>query len=113
MVDTCVEAAKEASQEGRKLEVIDLRSLSPLDMATVYESVRRTTRAIVVQEAPRTQGVGAEIAARLGEELYYVMEAPVLRVPGWSTPYPPAKAEGEHIPDVDRILDAVDRSLAF
>ena len=113
MVDTCVEAAKEASQEGRKLEVIDLRSLSPLDMATVYESVRRTTRAIVVQEAPRTQGVGAEIAARLGEELYYVMEAPVLRVTGWSTPYPPAKAEGEHIPDVDRILDAVDRSLAF
>ena len=73
----------------------------------------RTTRAIVVQEAPRTQGVGAEIAARLGEELYYVMEAPVLRVTGWSTPYPPAKAEGEHIPDVDRILDAVDRSLAF
>ena len=113
MVDTCLEAAKEASQEGRKLEVIDVRSLSPLDMATVYESVRRTTRAIVVQEAPRTQGVGAEIAARLGEELYYVMEAPVLRVTGWSTPYPPAKAEGEHIPDVDRILDAVDRSLAF
>ena len=73
----------------------------------------RKTVNIVVQEAPRTQGVGAEIAARLGEELYYVMEAPVLRVTGWSTPYPPAKAEGEHIPDVDRILDAVDRSLAF
>lgn len=113
LVETCLDATEEAAQEGRQLEVVDLRSLSPLDMQTVYESVRRTTRAIVVQEAPRTQGIGAEMAARLGEELYYVMEAPVLRVTGWSTPYPPAKAEGEHIPDVDRILDAVDRSLAY
>ncbi|AZZ41084.1 alpha-ketoacid dehydrogenase subunit beta [Acidipropionibacterium jensenii] len=113
MVQTCVEAADAAAEEGTSLEVIDLRSLSPIDMETIEESVRRTTRCIVVHEAPLTGGLGGPIAARLAEDLYYVMEAPVLRVTGWDTPYPPSRVESDHIPDVDRILDAVDRSLAF
>lgn len=113
MVDTCLAAAEVAASEGRELEVVDLRSLQPLDMATVEESVRRTTRAVVVHEAPRALGLGSEVAARLGESLYYVMEAPVLRITGWTTPYPPSRVESEHIPDVDRVLDAVDRSLAY
>ena len=79
---------------------IAARAGRTLSFATIYTTLGRL----------ESKGL---VAARLGEELYYVMEAPVLRVTGWSTPYPPAKAEGEHIPDVDRILDAVDRSLAF
>lgn len=113
MVETCRAAAQAAAEEGTGIEVVDLRSLSPLDMETVVASVRRTTRAVVVHEAPRTLGLGAELSARLTEELYYVMEAPVLRVTGWDTPYPPAKVENDHIPDVDRVLDAVDRSLSY
>ncbi|AFV90871.1 Transketolase, pyridine binding domain-containing protein [Acidipropionibacterium acidipropionici ATCC 4875] len=113
MVQTCVDAADAAAEEGTSLEVIDLRSLSPLDMATIEASVSKTTRAVVVHEAPKSGALGAEIAARLSESLYYVMEAPVLRVAGWDTPYPPSRAENNHIPDADRILDAVDRSLAM
>ena len=113
MVDTCLAAAEAGEQEGMSLEVVDLRSVSPIDMATVEESVRSTTRAIVVQEAARTQGIGAELSARLTESLYYVMEAPVLRVTSPTTPYPPSRVESSHLPDVDRILDAVDRSLAY
>ncbi|MEA5658523.1 MAG: transketolase C-terminal domain-containing protein, partial [Cutibacterium granulosum] len=113
MVDTCLAAAEAGEQEGMGLEVVDLRSVSPIDMATVEESVRSTTRAIVVQEAARTQGIGAELSARLTESLYYVMEAPVLRVTSPTTPYPPSRVESSHLPDVDRILDAVDRSLAY
>ena len=113
MVDTCLAAAEAGEQEGMSLEVVDLRSVSPIDMATVEESVRATTRAIVVQEAARTQGIGAELSARLTESLYYVMEAPVLRVTSPTTPYPPSRVESSHLPDVDRILDAVDRSLAY
>ncbi len=113
MVQTCVEAADAAAEEGTSLEVIDLRSLAPLDMATIEASVRRTTRCVVVHEAPKSGALGAEIAARLAEDLYYVMEAPVLRVAGWDIPYPPSRAEANHLPDVDRVLDAVDRSLAF
>lgn len=113
MVDTCLAAAEAGEQEGMSLEVVDLRSVSPIDMATVEESVRSTTRAIVVQEAARTQGIGAELSARLTESLYYVMEAPVLRVTSPTIPYPPSRVESSHLPDVDRILDAVDRSLAY
>lgn len=113
MVKTCVEAATIAEEEGHSLEVLDLRSLSPIDMVTLLHSVRRTKRAIVVHEAAQTLGVGAEVAARLGEELFYVMEAPVLRVTGYDLPYPNSRVEEDFLPDVDRILDAVDRSLAF
>ena len=113
MVKTCLDAATAAAGEGRELEVVDLRSLSPLDFPTVFESVRRTRRAVVVHEAPSFVGLGSEIAARLSEELYYEMEAPVLRVTGYDTPYPPSRVEEEYLPDLDRVLHTVDRSLAF
>jgi pyruvate dehydrogenase E1 component beta subunit len=113
MVRTCLDAAKAAEEEGRSLEVIDLRSLSPLDFATILGSVRRTRHAIVVHEAPSNVGLGAEIAARLSEQLYYEMEAPVLRVTGYDTPYPPSRLEDDYLPDLDRVLHAVDRSIAY
>ena len=113
MVRTCLDAATAAAEQGLDLEVVDLRSLSPLDLPTVLASVRRTKRLVVVHEAPSFVGLGAEIAARVSEELYYEMEAPVLRVTGFDTPYPPSRSEEEYLPDLDRVLHAVDRSLAF
>ncbi len=112
MVKTCLDAAEAAAAEGRALEVIDLRSLSPLDEDAVAASVERTGRCIVVHEAPRTLGLGAELAARVQERCFYALDAPVLRVTGYDLPYPPAKAERSYLPDVDRVLDAVDRSFA-
>jgi 2-oxoisovalerate dehydrogenase E1 component beta subunit len=113
MVRTCVEAAVAAREDGRALEVIDLRSLAPLDTETIVASVRRTGRCVVVHEAPVTGGLGAEIAARVTEECFYHLEAPVLRVGGFSTPYPPSRIEEHYLPDLDRVLDAVDRAFAF
>jgi pyruvate dehydrogenase E1 component beta subunit len=112
MVKTCLEAATAAEEEGRSLEVVDLRSLSPLDLPTLYESVRRTGRCVVVHEAPLTLGIGAEVAARVAEECFYSLEAPVLRVTGFDTPYPPSRVEEDYLPDLDRVLDGVDRALA-
>ena len=89
--------------------MIDLRTLSPLDMAPVYDSVRRTGHAVVVHEAHVNLGMGSEIAARITEECFYSLEAPVLRVGGFDTPYPPSRIEEECLPDLDRVLDAVDR----
>jgi pyruvate dehydrogenase E1 component beta subunit len=113
LVRTCVEAAVAAREDGRSLEVIDLRSLSPLDIATVVGSVRKTGRCVVVHEAPVTAGLGAEIAARVTEECFYHLEAPVLRAGAFSTPYPPSRLEEHYLPDLDRVLDAVDRTFAF
>ena len=113
MVRTCMEAATAAEDEGWDLEVVDLRSLNPFDDATVVESVQRTGRAIVVHEAQVFGGFGAEVAARVTERAFYHLEAPVLRVGGFDVPYPAAKLEEYFLPDVDRILDAVDRSLGF
>jgi 2-oxoisovalerate dehydrogenase E1 component beta subunit len=113
MVRTCVEAAVAAREDGRALEVIDLRSLSPLDLAAIVASVRRTGRCVVVHEAPVTGGLGAEIAARVTERCFYQLEAPVLRVGGFSTPYPPSRLEEHYLPDLDRVLDAVDRTFAY
>ena len=113
MVRTCTAAAVAASEEGRSLDVIDLRSLSPLDTETIFESVRRTGRCVVAHEAPVTGGLGAEIAARVTEECFYRLEAPVLRVGGFSTPYPPSKLEEHYLPDLDRVLDAVDRTFGY
>ena len=112
LVPTALLAADIAAEEGHSLEVIDLRSLSPLDFDTVEESTRRTGHLIVAQEAPVFCGLGAEIAARITERCFYQLEAPVLRVGGFDIPYPPAKLESHHLPDPDRLLDAVDRSLA-
>jgi pyruvate dehydrogenase E1 component beta subunit len=113
MVRTCLDAAKAAEEDGRSIEVIDLRTLSPLDLDPVHESVRRTGRAIVVHEAPGNLGLGSEIAARVTEECFYSLEAPVLRVTGYDIPYPAARVEEEYLPDLDRVLDAVDRSFGW
>jgi 2-oxoisovalerate dehydrogenase E1 component beta subunit len=113
MVRTCLDAATAAAEEGRDVEVIDLRSLSPLDMAVVAESAQRTGRVVVVHEAPLNLGLGAELAARVTEQCFYSLEAPVLRVGGFDTPYPPSRAEDGYLPDLDRVLDMVDRSLAY
>jgi pyruvate dehydrogenase E1 component beta subunit len=112
-VKTCLEAAAAAETEGRSIEVVDLRALSPIDWETVLGSVRKTGHAVVVSEAPTYVSVAAEIAARVTEKAFYELEAPVLRVGGYNTPYPTAKIEDEFLPDLDRILDAVDRSLAY
>ncbi|MEX2620108.1 MAG: transketolase C-terminal domain-containing protein, partial [Egibacteraceae bacterium] len=113
MVRTCMETAEAATEEGWDLEVVDVRTLVPFDHDTVVESVRRTGRAIVVHEAQVFSGFGAEVAAQVAERAFYHLEAPVLRVGGFDVPYPPAKLEQFYLPDVDRILDAVDRSLRF
>jgi 2-oxoisovalerate dehydrogenase E1 component subunit beta len=113
MVRTALDAAAAAAEDGRRLEVIDLRTLSPLDMDPVYASVRKTGRAVVVHEAPGNLGLGAELAARITEECFYSLEAPVLRVTGYDVPYPAARVEEEYLPDLDRVLDAVDRSFGW
>jgi pyruvate dehydrogenase E1 component beta subunit len=112
-VKTCLEAAAAAESEGRDIEVVDLRALSPIDWPTVMGSVRKTQHAVVVAETPVFASLSAEIAARVTEQCFYELEAPVMRVCGFSTPYPTARIEEDYLPDLDRILDAVDRSLAF
>ena len=113
MVATALDAARAAAEDGSELEVIDLRSLSPIDTDTVAESVRKTGRLVIVHEASVTLGMGAEIAARVQERAFFSLEAPILRVGGFDTPYPASRIEEEWLPDVDRILDAVDRTLAY
>jgi len=113
VVRTCLEAATAAEADGHDLEVIDLRTLSPLDLDPVVESVRRTGRLVVVAEAPSETSVSSEVAARVQELCFHSLEAPVLRVTGFDTPYPPSKCEEDYLPDLDRVLDAVDRSLAW
>jgi pyruvate dehydrogenase E1 component beta subunit len=112
-VRTCIEAVEEAAADGVSCELIDVRSLVPLDIETIMASVRKTGRAVVVHEAQITGGFGAEIAARIAEDDFTSLEAPVLRVGGFDMPYPPAKSEDLFLPDLDRILDAVDRVLNY
>jgi 2-oxoisovalerate dehydrogenase E1 component beta subunit len=113
MVKVCLETAAAAAEEGRSLEVVDLRSMSPIDFDTLQSSVEKTRRLVVVHEAPVFLGAGSEIAARITERCFYHLEAPVLRVGGFHVPYPPARIEDEYLPGLDRVLDAVDRSLAY
>lgn len=113
MVETCLSAAAVAAEEGRSLGVIDLRSLSPIDTDTLVDAVRRTGRAVVVHEAPTFGGLGGEVAALLSERCFTSLEAPVLRVGGFNVPYPAARLEEHYRPDLDRVLDAVDRVLDF
>ncbi len=112
-VKTALRAAEAAAQDGTSLEVIDLRTLSPLDLGPVFDSVRRTGRAVVVHEAHVNLGLGAEVAARISQECFYSLEAPVLRVGGFDIPYPASRIEEDFLPDVDRVLDAVETSLDF
>jgi 2-oxoisovalerate dehydrogenase E1 component beta subunit len=109
MLATALEAAEAATEEGWDVEVVDLRSLAPFDDETVTASVRRTGRAVVVHEAQGFGGYGAEVAARLTEQCFHSLAAPILRVTGFDLPYPPPKLEAHHLPSVDRILDAIAR----
>ena len=113
MVTTLLQAAALAEGEGVSCEVIDVRSLSPVDYGPLLDSVRRTGRMVYAQEAPGFLSVGGEIAATVMQEAFYALEAPVLRVSGFDAPFPPAKLEGIFLPDPDRILEAVDRVLAY
>jgi 2-oxoisovalerate dehydrogenase E1 component beta subunit len=113
MVSVLLQAAELAAEEGIGLEVVDLRSISPIDYGPILDSVRKTGRLIVAQEAPGSVSVGSEIAATVAERAFYSLEAPVLRVSGFDVPFPPAKLEGVFLPDADRILEAVDRALAY
>lgn len=112
MVSTLLQAAALAETEGTSCEVVDLRSLSPVDYGPILDSVRSTGRMVYAQEAPGFVSLGSEIAATVMERAFYSLEAPVLRVSGYDTPFPPAKLEGVYLPDPDRILEAVDRVLA-
>ena len=107
MVEVALEAAEAAIEEGWDIEVIDLRSLSPFDDATLVESVCRTGRAVVVHEAPGFAGYGAEVVARLTQQCFHYLEAPILRITGLDIPYPPPRLEHLHLPDVDRILGGI------
>ncbi|GAA4854554.1 alpha-ketoacid dehydrogenase subunit beta [Saccharopolyspora rosea] len=113
MVRTCLDAATAAEEDGIDLEVIDLRTLSPLDLGPVFDSVRRTGRLVLASEAPGESSVTSEIATQVQQECFYSLEAPVLRATGFDTPYPPSKLEEGYLPDLDRVLDVVDRSLAY
>jgi 2-oxoisovalerate dehydrogenase E1 component beta subunit len=113
MVSVLLRAAELAAEEGISLEVIDLRSISPIDYGPILESVRKTGRLVVGQEAPGNVSVASELAASVTEKAFYSLEAPVLRVTGFDTPFPPAKLEDIYLPDADRVLEAVDRALAY
>jgi 2-oxoisovalerate dehydrogenase E1 component beta subunit len=113
MLSVLLEAADIAAEEGTSVEVLDLRSISPIDYGPILASVQKTGRLIVAQEAPGFVSVGSEIAATVTERAFYSLESPVLRVAGFDTPFPPAKLETTYLPDVDRVLEAVDRALAY
>jgi pyruvate dehydrogenase E1 component beta subunit len=113
IVSMLLQVADVAEDEGTSVEVIDLRSISPLDWDTLVTSAQSTGRVVVVQEAPGNASVGSEIAATLAERTFYTLEAPVVRVSGFDTPFPPAQLESSYLPSVDRILDAIDRVMAY
>lgn len=112
-VPVALEAAQAAEDDGLSLEVIDLRSLNPIDFDRIQASVTKTGRLVIVHEAPVFGGLGGEIAARMTERCFYSLEAPVMRVGGYHTPYPPARMEHAYLPDLERVLDAVDRCLDY
>ncbi len=113
MVPVALQAAEIAAAEGNSVEVIDIRSMSPIDFATIVESVKKTGRLVVASEASTFVSVSSEIAARVAELAFYHLEAPIIRVGGFDVPYPAAKLEELFLPDADRILEAVDRVLAY
>lgn len=113
LVPVALAAAEAAREDGRDIEVIDLRSISPIDFDTVITSVQKTGRLIVTHEAPTFGGIGGEIAARVSERAFLSLEAPVIRVGGFHMPYPVAKVEEQYLPDIDKLLDALDRSFEY
>lgn len=113
LVPIALATADAALEDGRSIEVIDLRSISPIDFDTITESVQKTGRLIVTHEAPTFGGIGGEIAARITERAFLSLEAPVLRVGGFHMPYPISKVESQYLPDIDKLLEALDRSFAY
>jgi len=113
MMSVLLAAAELAAEEGTSVEVVDLRSLSPIDYDPIVESVRKTGRLVVAAEAPGFVSISSEIAATVTERAFYSLEAPVLRVAGFDAPFPPAKLETVYLPDADRVLEAVDRAMAY
>jgi 2-oxoisovalerate dehydrogenase E1 component beta subunit len=112
MVHTAMEAAARGEEQGYDLEVVDLRTLVPYDIDTILASVKKTGRVVIAHEAPRTSGFGAELAATIQEKAILHLEAPILRVTGFDTPFP-YTLEHEYLPDANRILDAVERVVSF
>ncbi|MFQ5950057.1 MAG: transketolase C-terminal domain-containing protein, partial [Nitrospiria bacterium] len=108
-----LKAADVMAEKGVVAEVIDLRTLSPLDSGTILRSVEKTGRAVIVHEAPRSCGLGAEIAAQLCEEALLSLEAPVFRVTGFDTPVPLPKTEKYYYPDVDQIVETVEAAVGY
>ena len=113
LVPVALAAAEAAAEDGRSVEVIDLRSISPIDFDTVTDSVRRTGRLIVTHEAPTFGGIGGEIAARVSERAFLHLEAPVIRVGGFHMPYPVAAVEEHYLPDIDKLMDALDTAFSY
>jgi pyruvate dehydrogenase E1 component beta subunit len=113
MIPTALQAAEVAASEGISIEVVDLRSMSPIDFGTIINSVKKTGRLVIASEASTSFSIAAEIAAKVAELAFYHLEAPVIRVGSFDVPYPPAKLEELFLPDADRILEAVDRSLSY
>jgi pyruvate dehydrogenase E1 component beta subunit len=113
MVARCLEAAETVAAEGIAPRVVDLRSLSPLDVDLIAGCVRDTGRAVVVHEAPKTLGLGAEVTALIVEEAFDFLEAPVARVTGWDVPYPPAALEHHYLPSVPRIAAAIRETVNY
>lgn len=113
LVPVALAAAQAAVEDGRSIEVIDLRSLSPLDIPTIEASVQKTGRLVVAHEAPTFGGIGSDIAAAITERCFYHLEAPVIRVGGYHMPYPVSRVEEEYVPGIDRLLEAIDCSLAY
>jgi len=113
MLHTTLQAAQLMGEKGVSCEVLDLRTLSPLDTETIIESVKKTKRAVIVHEAPRTCGVGAEISARINENALLYLEAPLERVTGFDTVMPLPKMEKYYLPDAQRVAQAVDKVMSF
>ncbi|MET3905407.1 alpha-ketoacid dehydrogenase subunit beta [Paenarthrobacter sp. 4246] len=111
LVKTAKDAAMAAADEGISVEVIDLRSLAPVDYPVVEASVRKTGRLVITHEAGQSGGLGAEIAASITERCFHYLESAPVRITGFDVPYPYSKLEMHHLPDLDRILDGVDRAL--
>lgn len=111
LVTTAKDAVLAAADDGISVELIDLRSLSPIDYETIEASVRKTGHLVITHEAAQTLGLGAEIAASITERCFHWLEAAPARVTGFDTPYPPAALEEHFLPNLDRLLDAVDRVL--
>jgi len=112
MVPVSIDAAEQAAAKGWSAEVIDLRTLLPLDAETMLESVRKTGRVVIVHEAPRTCGYGAELSAQIAEQALTSLQAPVLRVTGYDTPFP-YTLEHSYLPDAPRVLRAIEHVMSY